>query len=285
MIILPPPKLREFRFLYLIIFFLIGLVSSSSLALASPILKARIGTVWHPKLSDTFNLQLSGTLNANISANIYDIDLFDSSASQIALLKERGHKVVCYFSAGSSEKWRPDFNKFLKADMGKPLQGWPGENWLDIRSSNVRKIMLARMDLAVKKGCNGIDPDNVDGYSNFTGFALTGENQLGYNKFLSRQAHSRGLAVGLKNDVGQLNKLASYFDFAVNEQCHEFEECAGYSAFTSHGKPVLNIEYQQRYIKNTEGAFVALCKKAHSEKLDTLVLPLLLDGSWRLSCD
>lgn len=141
------------------------------------------------------------------------------------------------------------------------------------------------MDLAVKKGCDGIDPDNVDGFSNSTGFALTGKNQLDYNKFLSHQAHLRGLAVGLKNDISQINALAPIFEFAVNEQCHEFDECAAYGAFTSLGKPVLNVEYQQRYVDNANDAFIALCTKARSENLHTLVLPLLLDGTSRLSCD
>lgn len=281
----PLKLLRKFHLIALCIFSLLGFFMSTSPASAVQTSKVPSKTVWHPKLGDTFQLQLSGALNTDIAADIYDIDLFDSSPSQIVLLKKSGRKVVCYFSGGSSEKWRPDFAKFSPADMGNPLQGWPGENWLDIRSSNVRKIMRARMDLATKKGCDGVDPDNVDGYSNSTGFALTGKNQLDYNKFLSYQAHLRGLAVGLKNDIAQIGVLASSFDFAVNEQCHEFDECAAYRAITLLGKPVLNVEYQQRYLHNTDGAFVSLCLTVRSEKLYTLVLPLLLDGTSRMSCD
>lgn len=233
---------------------------------------------------DTFHLQLSGVLATNVAADIYDIDLFDTSPTQIAQLKQQGHKVVCYFSAGSSENWRPDFAQFLMADMGNPLQGWSGENWLDTRSGTVRKVMRARLDLALSKGCDGVDPDNVDGYTNYTGFLLTAHDQLDYDRFLSAQAHSRGLAIGLKNDVAQLSALATSFDFAVNEQCHEFDECTGYRAFTSKDKPVLNVEYQKRFVDNIDGAFVALCVRARAENLHTLVLPLLLDGSFRLSC-
>lgn len=254
-------------------------------ASASHISPTQPKAVWHPKLGDTFQLQLSGVLNVDVTANIYDIDLFDSSSSQIALLKKRTRKVVCYFSAGSSEKWRADFPKFLPRDMGKPLQGWQGENWLDIRSSNVRKIMRARIDLAARKGCDGVDPDNVNGYANPTGFPLTAKDQLNYNLFLSHQAHARGLAVGLKNDIAQISVLAPSFDFAINEQCHEFAECSGYGSFTSVGKPVLNVEYQQRYVDNTGGAFDGLCAKARSENLHTLVLPLLLDGTSHRTCD
>lgn len=247
--------------------------------------KSQGKTVWHPKVGDSFQIQLSGTLNTKIVARIYDIDLFDTSTAQIGFLKKADRKVVCYFSAGSSENWRPDFKKFLASDMGHPLQGWPGENWLDIRSGNVHAIMMARISLASKKGCDAIDPDNVDGYSNSSGFKLTAKNQLDYNKFLSEQAHLRGLAIGLKNDVGQVSALSPWFGFAVNEQCHEFNECSEYLAFTSRGKPVLNIEYQTRYVKNTDGAFVTLCKASRVERLYTLVLPLSLEGTPRLSCD
>jgi hypothetical protein len=54
----------------------------------------------------------------------------------------------------------------------------PGENWLDIRSDNVSLIMKKRIDLAVQKGCDGVEPDNMDGYSNHSGFSLTFEEQL-----------------------------------------------------------------------------------------------------------
>lgn len=44
-------------------------------------------------------------------------------------------------SAGSYEDWRPDKARFKKTDYSAPLQGWEGESWLDVRSSNVRAIM------------------------------------------------------------------------------------------------------------------------------------------------
>lgn len=245
--------------------------------------------VWQPNALDTFHLQLHGALITNVEASVYDIDLFDNTAAQIAQLKQQGRKVVCYFSAGSSENWRPDFKNFLPTDKGNALTGWAGENWLDTRSNNVRNIMRARMDMAVSKGCDGVDPDNVDGYT-FTntnpssGLTLTAQDQLDYNLFLSSQAHSRGLAIGLKNDVAQLSQLASSFDFAINEQCHQFSECGLYQAFTSTGKPVLNVEYKRIYV-NDPAAFTALCDSARKKKLQTQVLPLLLDGTYRFSCN
>jgi hypothetical protein len=239
---------------------------------------------WKPALTDTWQWQLAGTVKTSYPVAVFDIDLFNTPAATIQALQAEGKKVVCYFSAGSSENWRPDFSQFQPADMGNGLDGWPGERWLDTRSANVRKIMQARLDLAVTKGCNGVEPDNVDGYSNGSGFALSAVTQLDYNRFLASEAHKRRLSIALKNDLDQLADLVGDFDFAVNEQCHEFNECGGYQVFTASGKPVFNAEYAASY-RNDPAARSALCADARSRQFHTLVLPLALDDSFRYSCE
>ena len=138
---------------------------------------------WQPAVSNTWQWQLAGTVNTSYDVDIYDIDLFDNSADQIRRLQDDGRLVVCYFSAGSYENWRSDADDFKQTDLGKTLDGWPDERWLDIRSESVRAIMTARLDLAMEKGCDGIEPDNIDGYTNDTGFGLTAADQLEYNHF------------------------------------------------------------------------------------------------------
>jgi hypothetical protein len=244
---------------------------------------------WAPAVGDTWQWQLKQTIDTSYDVAVYDIDLFDTPQSTIDLLKSQGKRVVCYFSAGSSEDWRADFAGFAPEDQGNPLQGWAGERWLDTRSSNVRSLMSARMDVAVSKGCDGVEPDNVDGYTNDPGFPLTAATQLDYNRFLAAEAHARGLAVGLKNDTDQVAALQPDFDFAVNEQCNEFaeggvSECAVYTAFTDQGKPVFNAEYAQRFVDDV-AAREALCAASQAANIRTLVLPLELDGSFRHSCD
>lgn len=240
-------------------------------------------TRWAPALTDTWQIQLTGRLNTSYAVTAYDFDLFDTPQATIDALKAQGRRVICYFSAGSSEDWRPDFNQFTEADQGVALSGWAGERWLDTRSANVRRIMQARMDLALSKGCDAVDPDNVDGYSNSTGLPLTAETQLDYNRFLAAEAHARGLAVGLKNDVGQVAELAASFDFAINEQCFQYRECGAYTAFTGQGKPVFQIEYATKYRDAATRA--GLCAKAQAANLRTLVLPRTLNGSFRYACD
>lgn len=239
---------------------------------------------WVPQVSDTWQWQLTGTINTSYDVNVYDIDLFDSSPATIQGLHDDGRRVVCYFSAGSYEDWRPDANDFAAADLGDSLDGWPGENWVDIRSTNVRNIMAARLDLAVQKGCDGVEPDNVDGYTNATGLSLSAADQLDYNHFLAQQAHQRHLAVGLKNNVDQASSLVNDFDFTINEECHTYSECDALSVFIQAGKPVFNAEYDSQYVNNT-AARDSLCADALAKDFRTLVLPLDLDDSFRFSCE
>ncbi|EYC50616.1 endo alpha-1,4 polygalactosaminidase [Hylemonella gracilis str. Niagara R] len=236
-------------------------------------------------MTDTWQWQLKDTINTGYDVAVYDIDLFDTSTAQIAALQAAGKKVVCYFSAGSSEDWRDDFQDFEAADMGNPLDSvWVGEKWLDTRSSNVRNIMRKRLDLAQTKGCDGVEPDNVDGYDNDTGFPLTEATQLDYIRHLAAEAHARGLAIGLKNNVAQLNSLVDDVDFAVNEQCHEYEECEAYEIFITKGKPVFNAEYADRYVNNATDRQI-MCEASRVLNIRTLVLPLELDDAFRQSCD
>lgn len=260
---------------------LIVLASAASTA-ASAATAAASG--WTPAVTDTWEWQLQGKVKTTVDAKVYDIDLFDNTAATIAGLKAQGRHVVCYFSAGSSEDWRPDYSKFLTEDKGKAVDGWKGENWLDTRSPNVRVIMKARLDLAVTKGCDGVEPDNVDGYTNKPGFPLTATNQLDYNRFLASEAHTRGLKVALKNDIDQVKALAPNFDFALNEQCHQYSECSVYSNFVKAGKPVFNAEYAKSYV-TSKTKRDALCASSRAAQIRTLVLPLDLNASFRLSCD
>lgn len=128
---------------------------------------------WQPSVNSTWQIILQGPINfgpsnTSITPNVsvYDIDLFTNSEDVISTLHNMGKNVICYFSAGSYEPGRPDSANFTASDKGDGLQGWPGEVWLNLNSTNVRNIMKARIELAAQKGCDAVDPDNVDGYVN-----------------------------------------------------------------------------------------------------------------------
>lgn len=239
------------------------------------------GSWYHPPVSATWAWQLQGTLNRTYSVDIYDIDLFDTSAATIANLKANGHRVLCYFSAGSYEDWRQDAGDFNPIDLGNSLDGWAGERWLDVRSMDVFQIMRARLDLAVSIGCDGVEPDNVTAYDDNSGFPLSANDQLAFNRNLFNAAHQRGLAVALKNDLEQISELIDYVDLMVNEQCHQYNECDVLQPFIDAGKPVLNAEYLASYQADPS----AVCTAAQAMGIHTLVLSIDLDDSHYFNCD
>lgn len=199
--------------------------------------------VWRPAPGASWQWQLSGEIDTTFDVAMYDVDLFEAPTAIVSALRADGRVVVCYFSAGSHEDWREDAGEFPVEALGNDLEGWEGERWLDIRSDAVRAVMSARLDFAAERGCDGVEPDNMDGYANDTGFDLTDSDQLEYNRFIADEAHARGLSVGLKNDVDQLEELVSSYDWALNEECHAYDECDAYDAFIDAEKAVFNAEY------------------------------------------
>jgi hypothetical protein len=244
---------------------------------------------WIPSIGTPFMWLLEHPLNVNSRADmgtgvlaynglpapdpqVYDIDGFDNSANTVNVLHSRGLKAICYLSAGTWENWRPDASDFPTGALGSNVSGWNGERWIDVRRrTTVWPLMEKRLDMCAAKGFDAVEFDNVDGYTNKSGFPLTSADQLAYNRFLAVEAHERGLSAGLKNDVDQLASLWQYFDFAINEQCNQYSECAGYKTyFINNGKAVFQIEY-----KLTRGSF---CPAMNNANIDSQSMSLNLDG-------
>jgi len=232
-------------------------------------------TIYKPKPGATWQWQLTGKLDTTVNAQMYDIDLFDNTAATIAGLQAKGRVVICYFSAGSYEDWRPDAKDFPAAVKGSKLDGW-NELWLDIRAAAVKTIIGKRLDLAKSKGCDGVEPDNVDGYDNASGFPLSGADQIAYNSWLAAESHKRGLSVGLKNDLAQVKQLQPLFDWALNEECLQYNECNLLAPFITAGKAVFHVEYKP-------ATKAQVCPKVSSLKFSTLIKNLNLDA-WFDAC-
>lgn len=236
-----------------------------------------VGNWFRPTAGTTWQWQLQGTIDAMYDVPVYDIDLVNETPTDLV-----GRKVICYFSAGTFEDFRPI--DVPAGAIGEVLDGFPNERWLDIRSADVHRVMLERLDLAKSKQCDGVEPDNVDGFTNDTGFTLTDTDQLAFNRFLANAAHERGLAVALKNDLDQIPLLVDYYDLVLNEQCHEFDECDTLAPFPAANKPAFVAEYADRFVDDPQQR-AALCASSVAANLRTLVLPLLLDDSFRFTCD
>ncbi|MGI5184978.1 endo alpha-1,4 polygalactosaminidase [Dactylosporangium sp. CA-152071] len=229
-------------------------------------------TWWKPAVGATWQMQFTGRLDTSVAADVYDIDGADSTKAQVTQLHAAGRKVLCYVDAGSWEDWRADAARFPAAVRGKALDGWAGERWLDIRQwDTLHPILADRFATCKAKGFDAVDPDNMDGYANPTGFPLTAADQLLFNRRVADLAHSLGLAVGLKNDLDQITKLQPSFDFAVNESCLQWKECALLTPFITAGKPVFHVEYKASLCPTTAGLRFSSIRK--NVRLDAFRAP------------
>jgi hypothetical protein len=273
----------------LLLFSLLGSVPLSALS-AAPLPVAPLacdttkGACWQPAPDEHWQYQLQGTagmadsgyINVNLSAvpftggapvkpSVFDIDLYQDEAfagnastvntAAVEAIHQAGGKAICYISAGTWENWRPDASKFPDNLLGKK-NGWPGERWLDIRQTSLLlPLMEERLKKCVTTGFDSVEWDNVDGYSNRTGFPLTAADQTNYNALLANLAHSHGLSAALKNSVELVPALASYFDYAINEECQRYKECTAYSGHFLPARTVFQVEYS--------GTLSSICTSAN----------------------
>ena len=188
--------------------------------------------------------QLQGIVPTDRPEPIYDIDGFDNPKSTFDTLKAKGKYMIAYFSAGTWENWRSDASRFPTSVRGNNVDGWEGERWLDIRQLDIlRPIMEARADIALAKGAQAIEWDNIDGYANGAGFSLTKAHQVAYNTMLAEICHDRGLAAIYKN-ADLAIQLEPLFDALLIEEAYQWGDTNVFTPFINAGKPIWAIEYE-----------------------------------------
>jgi len=233
------------------------------------------------------NTAITGTSFATgqqVAPSVFDIDIYQDGKcytpnnygvlnnAAVNALHTAGDKVIGYIDAGTAETWRPDYPQYQSFNsscggclFGKPVSGFRDEFWLNINTNvsgtnpntgqteTAQQFILdelaARLGKARSAGADAVEFDNVDGYQNKTGLAISAATQEEFDAAIANLAHANGFAVGLKNDLGQANDLQPYFDFAINEQCWQYRECnyppPGLQAWPSaDGKAVFNVEYK-----------------------------------------
>jgi hypothetical protein len=205
----------------------------------------RPGTSWQWQID-------GGPINETIldsvdnNQKMIDVDMEQTDPLVIARLKAKDIVVICYMETGGWESYRPDAALYPPDILGKPVDGYPKERWVDIRRMDVLgPILEARLNRAKDKGCDGVEPDLDDSYTADTGFPLTKADQLQFNQTLVEAAHRRGLSMGLKNGPDIAEDMADIADWALNESCNGYDECAGYTAFIQRGKAVFQVEFMQ----------------------------------------
>lgn len=233
---------------------------------------------WRPKPGLTWQWQLAGKFDNSIHVDVYDIDL-DVHTSVVEYFHKQGAKVICYINVGSWENWLSDAAQFPEEIIGKDYVGWPGEKWLDVRRIEIlAPIMRARFDECAEKGFDAIEPDNIEVYTNDTGFPLTYEDQMRYAIWLADEAHARGLAIGLKNAPDQVNDLIDVFDFAITEDCFYYGWFEQMKPFIQRGKAVFAAEYT-----DLTKEFNQACKKSKELGFSTILKHRNL-GAWVEFC-
>jgi hypothetical protein len=163
---------------------------------------------------------------------------------------EGGAYNVCYVNAFQSQpevEWPPQ----LVSTVEDPE--WSGEFVIDLSTPDNRSLAAATVegmvDRCAAKGFDAVEFDNLDTFVRFGGLG-TGEVGFGraeaveYAATLVRLAHGRGLAAAQKNTAELLDADIGFdigFDFAIVEQCGEYDECGAFSAV--YGDLVFDIEY------------------------------------------
>lgn len=271
--------------------------------------------IWQPKPGTTWQWQITGVVDTSVEAQMFDIDLFDAQPSAgtaaeptvnplpwvqypqaayvgptitpsddsanpdvIAALHAEGVKVICYMDSGAWESYRPDAALFPAAVIGKST-GWSGERWLDIRKvawPEFEWIIVNRMLLAKASGCDGIEPDQNNPVGNAPGFPISYADEKAWYLEVARDAHALGLSVGMKNGIEIIDAdLVGAFDWALNEQCFQYDECGALAQFVSAGKAVFQTEYQ--------GDPATFCPQANELGFSSIMKHLDLDA-WRTTC-
>ncbi|WP_323118206.1 endo alpha-1,4 polygalactosaminidase [Burkholderia alba] len=229
-----------------------GAPGASALPAARPLAQA---ATWKPLVPGTsWQWQIDGKKidetvldRANNTRKMYDVDMELTDVATIQRLKAKGIYVVCYMEVGGWEKSRSDASRFPDSVLGKPVPGYEDEErWLDIRQSAIlMPLMLARLDKARDKGCDGVEPDLDDSYTQDTRFPITRDDQIRYDTALIGAAHERGMSMGLKNGTGLAKDMANVADWVLNEQCNNYGECDRYAGFIASNKAVFNVEYMR----------------------------------------
>ncbi len=200
-----------------------------------------------PPRTAAWQWQLQGKIDPSVKAWAYDVDGFEATKGDVRALHRHHRRAICYLDVGSWESFRPDAGRFPKSVIGNRYAGFPNERWLDISRFHLFEAPLrARIAMCARKRFDAVEPDNVAGWEpeNRTGFDITRADQLRFNRWIAREVHARGMAVALKNDGRQARQLLPDFDFAIVEQCFQYEECGYYEPFVKAGKAVFEAEYE-----------------------------------------
>ncbi|KAK3292868.1 glycoside hydrolase superfamily [Chaetomium fimeti] len=226
------------------------------------------GVKWQIVIQNT--IDPNATLQPT-DAVVWDLDLYHVVRTPEVVTTLRNNDpnaiLICYFNAGLAQTSDCDYDSRwldsgLLGNIYDPEEPqFSDERWVNIKNQTARDWMKDRITLARDYGCDGVDPDNIDGFlndeddDNGTGWDLSQADYVSFVTELATHAHSlttlqnHTLLIGQKNAPELVEQLSDALDFAVLEDCkglndeEDFTFCEDFQAYITAGKPVLSIEY------------------------------------------
>jgi hypothetical protein len=228
-------------------------------------------------------------------------------AGEIAMLKARSPApvIICHVLTGAVRLTDPDARKFPGFEASPPNRpdapaansviGWStpagdDERFLDIREGSraqFASLIWKRLDLAKQIGCDGVEADRNDMIMLDPGWTISVTEQPSWFVEVAMQAHQRELSVGLKNGntlPGQVDELASAFDWMMIERCGEFEDCDSARPMLNLQRAVFAIDYQNDIDGNPRTDAVSCARQIAAMINDGLVKDDALSSAYRHPC-
>ncbi|WP_405593157.1 endo alpha-1,4 polygalactosaminidase [Streptomyces sp. NBC_01190] len=220
-------------------------LAATAAAAALPLLGSpsagAVGSVPLPPAHAGFDYQIGGPYTPPAGVSVVSRDHDAPPAA--------GLYNICYVNAfqtqeGAESDWDADL--LLHNAKGKVVKDpdWD-EAILDIRTAANRQRIAAKVDgwidQCAAKGFQAVEPDNLDTFDRFPSYLTQGQAEA-YIQLLSAHAHAKNLAIAQKNTAElSADHAVNGLDFAVAEECADYNECGDYTA--AYGNEVFVIEY------------------------------------------
>lgn len=90
--------------------------------------------------------------------------------------------------------------------------------------------------MAQDRGCDGLNPNNVDCYDNSNKLGPSPAAAINYMYYMANEVHYRGLLFGLKTAGSIFGDVLPVVEWHVNEQCLHYGECDKFMPFIHQNK-------------------------------------------------
>ena len=200
-----------------------------------------------PPANGGFDYQLGGAYDPGDAVEIVARDRTDEP--------DADRYSICYVNGFQTQPdeaafWLDEHPDLLvRGTDGEPATDpeWPDEWILDISTpanrDEVVAIVGAWVDGCAADGYDAVEIDNLDTFTRFPD-QLGEDDAAALARALTERAHAAGLAIGQKNAVDLVARREELgFDFAVAEQCTEFDECEAFAE--GYGDQVYVVEYDE----------------------------------------